>query len=113
MRLLTCQAADLLSTSRLLLTALLLIRTAPDVHHTDVQLLCDTLISYSKKHGQLKASIQSMVELAMGWLEEIKQRDGTEKWLQLIDTLRSVTEGKVSGLTFIILVAPTLTPLGQ
>jgi 26S proteasome regulatory subunit N5 len=36
-----------------------------------------------------------MVELAMGWLDEIKQRDGGEKWLELIETLRSVTEGKV------------------
>lgn len=49
----------------------------------------------SKKHGQLKATIQAVVEQAMGWLEEIKQRDGTEKWLELIETLRSVTEGKV------------------
>ena len=49
----------------------------------------------SKKHGQLKAAIQAMVEQAMGWLDEIKQRDGVEKWLELIETLRSVTEGKV------------------
>lgn len=49
----------------------------------------------SKKHGQLKAAIQAFVEQAMGWLEEIRQRDGTEKWLELIETLRSVTEGKV------------------
>ena len=49
----------------------------------------------SKKHGQLKGAIQAMVELAMTWLDEIKQRDGTEKWLELIETLRTVTEGKV------------------
>lgn len=36
-----------------------------------------------------------MVELAMGWLDEIKEREGTEKWLELIETLRSVSEGKV------------------
>ncbi len=49
----------------------------------------------SKKHGQLKAAIQAMVEQAMGWLEDIEKREGTEKWLELIETLRSVTEGKV------------------
>lgn len=31
----------------------------------------------------------------MLWLDEIKQRDGVEKWLELIETLRTVTEGKV------------------
>jgi hypothetical protein len=36
-----------------------------------------------------------MVERAMEWLDEIKARDGTDKWLELIETLRSVTEGKV------------------
>lgn len=54
----------------------------------------------SKKHGQLKGAIQAIVELAMGWLEEIKQRDGTEKWLELVETLRSVTEGKVRLIIF-------------
>ena len=36
-----------------------------------------------------------MVELAISWLDDVKQRDGTEKWLELIETLRTVTEGKV------------------
>jgi hypothetical protein len=49
----------------------------------------------SKKHGQLKGAIQAMVEQAMSWLDEIKQRDGVEKWLELVETLRTVTEGKV------------------
>ena len=31
----------------------------------------------------------------MGWLEEIRSRDGIEKWLELVETLRTVTEGKV------------------
>jgi len=59
----------------------------------------------SKKHGQLKAAIQTMVELAMTWLEEILQRDGTEKWLELVETLRGVTEGKVRHLLNIRLSA--------
>lgn len=49
----------------------------------------------SKKHGQLKAAIQAIVELVMGWLDEVKQRDGVERWLELVETLRGVTEGKV------------------
>jgi 26S proteasome regulatory subunit N5 len=49
----------------------------------------------SKKHGQLKAVIQAAVEQAMGWLEDIKKKDGTERWLELVETLREVTEGKV------------------
>jgi hypothetical protein len=36
-----------------------------------------------------------MVELSIEWLDEIKQRDGIEKWLELVETLRAVTEGKV------------------
>jgi 26S proteasome regulatory subunit N5 len=31
----------------------------------------------------------------MGWLEELKEREGIEKWLELVETLRSITEGKV------------------
>jgi 26S proteasome regulatory subunit N5 len=37
-----------------------------------------------------------MVEQTMGWLEEIRKREGDEKWLELVETLRGVTEGKVS-----------------
>lgn len=57
-----------------------------------------SVLLLSKKHGQLKAVIQAMVEQVMGWLEEIKEREGTEKWLQLIETLRTVTDGKVGSL---------------
>jgi 26S proteasome regulatory subunit N5 len=49
----------------------------------------------SKKHGQLKGVVQAMVEQAMTWLAEIRQREGDVKWLELVETLRSVTEGKV------------------
>lgn len=31
----------------------------------------------------------------MTWLDDIRQREGDEKWLELIKTLRDVTEGKV------------------
>jgi 26S proteasome regulatory subunit N5 len=58
-------------------------------------LLNQNIQTLSKKHGQLKSAIQAMVELVLGWLPKIKERDGTERWLELIETLRSVTEGKV------------------
>ena len=31
----------------------------------------------------------------MSWLAEVKSRDGVERWLELVETLRGVTEGKV------------------
>jgi hypothetical protein len=43
-----------------------------------------------------------MVELSIGWLEDIKQRDGVEKWLELVETLRAVTEGKVDLPIFLL-----------
>lgn len=49
----------------------------------------------SKKHGQFKAVVQSLVEQAMAWLDEIRGRDGLQRWLELVETLRQVTEGKV------------------
>jgi 26S proteasome regulatory subunit N5 len=61
----------------------------------DLGLLNSTISTLSKKHGQLKAAVQAIVELSMGWLEDIKQKDGVEKWLELVETLRGVTEGKV------------------
>lgn len=57
--------------------------------------LNSSVTTLSKKHGQFKASTQAMVEQAMGWLDDIRTREGDEKWLELIETLRAVTEGKV------------------
>lgn len=61
----------------------------------DFKLLNSSISSLSKKHGQLKAAIQALVEQAYEWLEEIRKTQGTETWLELIETLRTVTEGKV------------------
>jgi len=60
----------------------------------DYTQLNSSINGLSKKHGQLKGAIQGMVELSMTWLDEIKQRDGIERWLELFETLRTVTEGK-------------------
>jgi 26S proteasome regulatory subunit N5 len=84
------QAADLRSTTRLVEAVTQICYNARDYTalNANISLL-------SKKHGQLKAAVQAMVELAMGWLDEIRERDGTERWLELIETLRAVSEGKV------------------
>ncbi|KAN0060275.1 proteasome regulatory particle subunit [Thecaphora frezii] len=58
-------AADLASTTRLLLLAVLLIRTTPSPTATNWDLLADTVTSLSKKHGQLKQAITRMVQLVM------------------------------------------------
>lgn len=62
----------------------------------DYPLLNSTFSVLSKKHGQLKVAVQAMVELCISWLPEIKERDGVDRWLELVETLRGVTEGKVS-----------------
>ncbi|OCH94729.1 hypothetical protein OBBRIDRAFT_722283 [Obba rivulosa] len=83
-------ASDAVSTTRLVKEICQLCYDA-----RDYTLLNSSINLLSKKHGQLKVAIQAMVEQAMGWLEEIRQREGVEKWLELIETLRNVTEGKI------------------
>lgn len=84
------QAADLQSTTRLAKAAIEHCYTVKDF-----TLLNSTVLLLSKKHGQLKAAIQAIVELSISWLEDIKKTHGLEKWLELVETLRVVTEGKV------------------
>ncbi|KAJ8083731.1 proteasome regulatory particle subunit [Marasmius tenuissimus] len=86
----TRNAADLNSTTRLLKT---ISQHCYDAR--DFTQLNNSISVLSKKHGQLKAAIQAMVELSMTWLEDIRQKEGTEKWLELVHTLREVTEGKI------------------
>ncbi|KAJ2919264.1 hypothetical protein MD484_g1181, partial [Candolleomyces efflorescens] len=87
---LTRNAADLSSTTKLSKAA---IQHCYDARN--YPLLNSTITLLSKKHGQLKAAIQAFVEQAIEWLPEIKERDGEERWLELLETLRSVTEGKI------------------
>ena len=61
----------------------------------DYPLLNSTVSLLSKKHGQLKSAVQAIVELSIVWLPEIKEKAGVERWLELVETLRGVTEGKV------------------
>lgn len=65
----------------------------------DYPLLNSSISILSKKHGQLKGVVQALVEQAIGWLEEIKAREGVSKWLELVETLRTITEGKVRSIS--------------
>lgn len=89
---LTCsfQAADLKSTTRLLSAVANLSYDARDYPALNANI---TLLS--KKHGQLKEAVRAMVEEVMGWLDQVKQEAGEEKWLELLKTLREIGEGKV------------------
>ena len=92
------QASDLKSTTRLAEKLLTLTHEA-----RNYKLLTSNLILLSKKHGQLKAVVQAMVELVMTWLDEIREKEGRETWLSAIHALRDVTEGKVRISSFHIL----------
>ena len=52
----------------------------------------EQVLLLSKKHGQLKQAITKMVQTVMGWIEECPS---AETKLSVIETLRTVTEGKV------------------
>jgi len=55
-------------------------------------LLNEQVLLLSKKHGQLKQAITKMVQVVMSFLDEAPSM---EKKMQTIETLRTVTEGKV------------------
>jgi len=79
-------AADLASTSRVLLSILSLLWESKD--QTRLQ---ETILALSKKHGQLRQATVRMVEQAMTYLDQLEGQDK----LKLIETLREITEGKI------------------
>ncbi|KDN36853.1 hypothetical protein RSAG8_10551, partial [Rhizoctonia solani AG-8 WAC10335] len=81
-------SADAGSTSRLLVKIIKLCRAAQKF-----DLVNSNIILLAKKHGQLKAATQAMVEEAMTYLPDLEA--DRPKWLELIEALRSVTEGKI------------------
>lgn len=83
----TRQASDLASTSRLLIAIVTLCKSAGDW-----DLLSDQVTILSKKHGQLKQAIQKMVQAVIDFLGDISNID---RKVQVIETLRTVTEGKI------------------
>lgn len=83
----TRQASDLASTSRILVGIVTICKNAGDWG-----LLSDQTLVLSKKHGQLKQAITKMVQTVMGFLD---QTPNLETKLSVIETLRTVTEGKI------------------
>ncbi|CAK3788922.1 26S proteasome regulatory subunit rpn5 [Lecanosticta acicola] len=83
----TRQASDLPSTSRILVSIVTISKNSGDW-----SLLNEQVQSLSKKHGQLKQAITKMVQVVMGFLDDTPNM---ETKLSVIETLRTVTEGKI------------------
>ncbi|KAL8293413.1 hypothetical protein RQP46_000114 [Phenoliferia psychrophenolica] len=83
---LTRNAADLASTSRVLVATISILHKKGEW-----KLLNDHIGILSRKHGQLRQATQKMVEEAMTYFEGIEEA----RKLELITTLREVTEGKI------------------
>ncbi|GAA5811776.1 hypothetical protein MFLAVUS_005219 [Mucor flavus] len=80
-------AADQASTGRILVQIVKLCHQVKDW-----KLLNEQIILLSKKHGQLKAATSLMVQEAMTYLDSTPDM---ETKLELIETLRTVTDGKI------------------
>jgi len=81
------QASDLATTSRLLIAIVTLSKNSGDW-----SLLNDQVLVLSKKHAQLKQATTRMVQEVMKFLDDTPN---LEVKLSVIETLRTVTEGKV------------------
>merc|ERR1712000_195281 len=83
----TRQASDLASTSRVLVAIVTLCKDAGDW-----SLMNDQTLVFSKKHSQLKQAITKMVQTVVGFLDDTPD---LKTKLSVIETLRTVTEGKI------------------
>lgn len=81
------QASDLASTSRILIAICTICKEAGKW-----SLLNDQVLVLSKKHGQLKQAVTRMVQTVMKFLDDTPNM---ETKLSVIETLRTVTEGKI------------------
>ena len=81
------QSSDLATTSRVLTAIVTVCKNAGDWSYMNEQVLL-----LSKKHGQLKQAITKMVQVVMSFLDDTPNMDVK---LSVIETLRTVTEGKV------------------
>lgn len=91
----TRNAADLSSTSRILVKIIETLKDKQGWENVNLQ-----LTALSKKHGQLREATRRMVDRAMEWLPELEESKNEQQRLKLIETLRDVTEGKVSLLSY-------------
>ncbi|MCJ1341281.1 hypothetical protein MMC09_006577 [Bachmanniomyces sp. S44760] len=83
----TRQASDLASTSRLLVAIVRICKESEDWG-----LLNEQVLLLSKKHGQLKQATTKMVQEVMTFIDDTPDADTK---LSVIETLRTVTEGKI------------------
>ncbi|KAH7127127.1 26S proteasome non-ATPase-like protein regulatory subunit 12 [Dendryphion nanum] len=83
----TRQASDLASTSRIIIGICTIAKNAGDW-----SLLNEQVLLLSKKHGQLKQATTKMVQVVMSFLDDTPS---LETKLSVIETLRTVTEGKI------------------
>lgn len=81
------QSSDLATTSRVLTAIVTICKNAGDWSYMNEQVLL-----LSKKHGQLKQAITKMVQVVFSFLDETPSVDTK---LSVIETLRTVTEGKI------------------
>lgn len=83
----TRQASDLASTSRVLISIVTICKNAGDW-----SLMNEQTLVLSKKHSQLKQAITKMVQTVVGFLDDTPD---LKTKLSVIETLRTVTEGKI------------------
>lgn len=83
----TRTASDTHSTSRILTT---MVRLCFETKNWDA--LSENIIIITKKRGQIKQSVTKMIQEACTYVEKTPNLDAK---LKLIDTLRTVTEGKI------------------
>lgn len=83
----TRQASDGASSKRIMVKLVELL-----FYSKDWELLNEELTLLSKKHGQLKESIQTLIQETINKLDEVKDLDTKMK---IIDTIRIVTENKI------------------
>ena len=81
------QASDLASTSKLLVAIVTICK-----EEGDWSMMNEQVLLLSKKHGQLKQATTKMVQVVMGFINDTPNQDVK---LTVIETLRTVTEGKV------------------
>lgn len=103
----TRNAADLVSTMRLLLFAILVLRTTPNIENPQWDQLNDTIVSLSKRHGQLKQAITKMIGAAMCFLyapgigesgKHVEEKKETENEVEMDNEEKKVADpSKESG----------------
>lgn len=83
----TRSASDMFSTSRILVSVMKICFA-----NKNLEMLNDNLILLTKRRGQLKQAVIKMVQEACTYVDQIENK---EEKLKLIDTLRTVSAGKI------------------